>query len=100
MSNGLYKIGVTIKTVRRRYHKDLESEKYEVLYDEMFEEGRMPFRIEQRVRSLIWEYNYKGESPFRRTGTNEIFTVNPIKYIEKVKKELIDEQPTYNPKQP
>jgi len=89
--NGLYKLGVTINTVRRRYHKDLETDKYEVIYDELFSEGSEPFKIEQKLRHLLWEYHYEGVSPFRVTGTNELFTVNPIKYIDKAK-ELVKQK--------
>jgi len=86
--NGLYKIGVTINTVIKRYHKDLERDKYEIIYEEFFKEGREPFSIEQKIRHLMWEYHYEGESPFRVTGTNEVFTVNPIKYIELAKQQI------------
>jgi len=85
LDNNLYKVGITTKTVKQRYCKDLESSKYKILYEELFSEGREPFRIEQKLRHLMWEYHYEGESPFKHTGTNEVFTINPLRYVDKAK---------------
>lgn len=95
--NVLYKIGITIRDIKRRYKFDFKKDlKYEVLYLKDFDEGRIPFTLEQRLRGKLYEHNYKGESLFKRTGTNEIFKINPIPYIDEVLQQILIEKEITN----
>ena len=95
--NILYKIGITIRDIKRRYKFDFKKDiKYELMYLKDFDEGRVPFTLEQRLRGKLYEYNYKGESPFKRTGTNEIFSINPIPYIDGVLQQILKEKEITN----
>ena len=76
----LYKIGITSRDVQTRYKLDFKGA-YEIIYEKYFTEGREPFTLEQKLRGKIYKYNYKGESPYLKTGTNEVFKVNPLPYL-------------------
>lgn len=76
----LYKIGITTRDIQTRYKFDFKGA-YEVVYEKSFSEGREPFTLEQKLRGKIYKYNFKGESPFILTGTNEIFEINPLPYL-------------------
>lgn len=84
----LYKIGITIRDVSTRYRTEGKNINYEVIYLKEYEEGRIPFTLEQRLRGRLNQYNYKGESPFTSTGTSEIFTINPTPYIQEIQSKI------------
>lgn len=76
----LYKIGITTRDIQTRYKFDFKGV-YEVVYEKSFSDGKEPFTLEQKLRGKIYKYNFKGESPFILTGTNEIFEINPLPYL-------------------
>ena len=89
----LYKIGITIRSIERRYKRELKDGiKYDIIFNREFDEGKIPFSLEQRLRGKLNDFNYKGESPFKRTGTNELFLVNPLGYIDITLVEILNEK--------
>lgn len=79
----LYKIGITIRTLEERYSNEYEKP-FKVIYTKLYETGELPHIIEQKTRSALDKYNYKGENIFKRTNNNEIFTINPLDTILKI----------------
>jgi len=75
----LYKIGVTNRSVYKRYED--EGIEYKVVYSENLSTGREALDIENAVKTLFNLYKYTGKSPFSKTGTTELFTINPLSVI-------------------
>lgn len=95
--NTLYKIGISIRDIEDRYKFEYkENIKYETIYLKDFNEGRIPFTLEQRLRGKLNDFRYRKTSPFKRTCTNEIFEINPIPFIEEVLQQIYKEKEQTN----
>lgn len=67
----LYKIGITNKTIKQRYSQE------HVIYDvlSLFSgDGKSIQEVEMSVLRAFKSFKYDGESPFKNTGTKEVFT--------------------------
>lgn len=83
----VYKVGISIRTLSQRYLgrelDEVDFKSIEVLFEYTFQTGRPAFRLEQHLRNKYKKNLYKGDSPFKRTGVSEIFTILPdIEYIK------------------
>ena len=74
-TNGpLYKIGITTRTVKERYIKELIS--YQILHTKQYLNGMDAFITEQQILNKNTTSNYTGATPFLWTGTTELFTID------------------------
>ena len=75
---GVYKLGITTRDIYSRYKsKDIPASdihNLEILYEQLFDGGHIPYKIEQKIRSIYNKYVYQGENIFKVTGNTEIFT--------------------------
>lgn len=75
--NGLYKIGLTMKSVASRYYKELEAGyDIEVIFTVKYGNGAEAFREEQRILKEYSHFKYKGEKMLINGGDSELFTIN------------------------
>ena len=102
---GLYKLGITTKDVYSRYKsKDIPAsdiQNLEILYEQLFDGGHFPYKIEQKIRSVYNKYVYQGENIFKVTGNTEVFTEDILGldihneerliYFKKLIQEVLDE---------
>ena len=79
--NNLFKVGVTTNSVKQRYYSILK-EKYEILFQTTFFNGLDAYMLEQHTIQMFKAYRYTGELIFKHTKNNEVFTINPTKFIE------------------
>lgn len=74
---GLYKIGITIIDVLKRYKDDIpDRTQVEILTKETFEGYDKAFMFEQFLKDKYYEYRYFGAKIFKNTGNTEVFTEN------------------------
>ena len=74
---GLYKIGITIIDVLKRYKDDIpDRTQVEVLIKETFEGYDKAFMFEQFLKDKYYEYRYFGDKIFKNTGNTEVFKEN------------------------
>lgn len=75
--NGLYKIGLTRKSVISRYYKELESGyDIEIIFTATYSNGAEAFKEEQRILKEYSNFKYKGEKMLINGGDSELFTIN------------------------
>lgn len=82
----LYKVGITNNTVQRRYSR--EGATYTLISLYKHSHGMRVRNAEQAILGEFEYLSYQGSSPFRNTGTKEIFTRN-ILTLQKFQ-EIID----------
>lgn len=81
--NGMYKIGITKRTVELRYATDSENI-VEILYRKVFENGAEAWELENKVLREFVEFKVKEPTMmFKFTGSNEIITKNPVEWLER-----------------
>jgi len=68
----LYKIGITVSSVKQRFKYD-KGLKYNILSEEIFEDGTLAFDKEQYILDKTKEYEYLGEK-LLKSGNTEIRT--------------------------
>lgn len=72
---GLYKIGITTKTVDKRYAQEVSNtDEIETLFIKYFDNYKDAYTHEQCMLLLNTNYKYTGEPIFNNTGTSEVFT--------------------------
>lgn len=72
---GLYKIGITTKTVDKRYAQEVsDTDEIETLFIKYFDNYKDAYYHEQYMLLLNTKYKYSGKSIFNNTGTSELFT--------------------------
>ena len=75
--NGLYKIGLTRKSVTSRYYKELEAGyDIEVVFTITYKNGAEAFKEEQKILKEYSQFRYKGEKMLISGGDSELFTIN------------------------
>lgn len=75
--NGLYKVGLTRKSVASRYYKELqEGYDIEVIFTVKYNNGAEAFKEEQRVLKEYSDFRYRGEKMLINGGDSELFTIN------------------------
>ena len=72
--NVLYKIGITNRTVHKRYSKS-DLKKIVVLNEQYYEYGKDALNLESYIKQKFKEYAYKGVKVLE-SGNTEIFTIN------------------------
>ena len=77
--NNLYKIGLTLKTVKSRYASDKEIT-IEILNEWVFEDGAIAYELEQQILYDNIEHAYFGEK-ILKGGNTELFTKNILENI-------------------
>ena len=75
-----YKIGVTSRTVAKRYYGDIATD-YKVVFQVSFFDGKDAFNIEQQITKEFKIHNYVGEMVFKRTKNHEVFKVDPTSRV-------------------
>ena len=72
--HGIYKIGVTNRTVKERYNpKDFKN--ITELQEILFEDGSIAYKLEQKLKKKYKNMRYFGPTPFTdKTGVTECFT--------------------------
>jgi len=78
----LYKIGITLSSIRQRYFS--EKIKYDIIYENIFKNGEEAWEIENYIKENYKNYLYKGERIFKTTANTEIFIKNPITFLSKI----------------
>ena len=74
---GLYKIGITIGTVKFRYRSDLVGDtNIEILYEKQFDTYPEALDFETTLKDKYQKYRYYGKRIFRNTGNTEVFKEN------------------------
>lgn len=74
---GLYKIGITIIDVLKRYKDDIsDRSQVEILTKETFDGYDKAFMFEQFLKDKYYGYRYFGAKIFKNTGNTEVFTEN------------------------
>ena len=74
---GLYKIGITIIDVLKRYKDDIpDRSQVEILTKETFDGYDKAYTFEQDLKDKYFKYRYFGEKIFNKTGNTEVFTEN------------------------
>lgn len=74
---GLYKIGITIGTVKFRYRSDLtKNTSMEILYEKQFNTYSEALDFETYLKEKYQPYRYYGKKIFRNTGNTEVFKEN------------------------
>lgn len=74
---GLYKIGITIGTVKFRYRSDLVGDTdIEILYEKQFDTYPEALEFETMLKEKYNSYRYYGKRIFRNTGNTEVFKEN------------------------
>lgn len=74
---GLYKIGITIIDVLKRYKDDIsDKSQVEILTKETFDGYDKAYTFEQDLKDKYFKYRYFGEKIFNKTGNTEVFTEN------------------------
>ena len=72
---GIYKIGITNRTLQQRYNKT-DFAKFTDVYVQYFKKGEDAYMLEKLIKQIMQEHKYKGPSPFTdTTGITECFTV-------------------------
>ena len=72
---GLYKVGITTKTVDKRYAQEVsDTDEIETLFIKYFDNYKDAYTHEQCMLLLNTNYKYTGEPIFNNTGTSEVFT--------------------------
>jgi len=76
LHDNLYKLGVTFRTVKRRYYQD-KNLQYETLYEHRFTNGKEAylleqFLLEQFLLNKYKQYQYQGEAILIKGGNTEI----------------------------
>ena len=72
---GLYKVGITTKTVDKRYAQEVsDTDEIETLFIKYFDNYKDAYTHEHYILLLNAEYKYLGEPIFTNTGTSEVFT--------------------------
>jgi hypothetical protein len=72
----VYKIGVTNRTVQRRH--SVEPTPYKIIWQQKFDDGQIPWEMEQDILVKYKEYQYKGNE--LRDGNTECFTHDVLGY--------------------
>ncbi len=70
--NGLYKIGLTTRNLKYRYSRDKNID-ITILREQVFQDGRKAYLIEQTILKMYKEYQYCGEN-ILTGGNSELFT--------------------------
>lgn len=76
----VYKVGITNRSVYKRYYG--ERANYETLALFYSLDGSKVYQAEQSIRQAFKVLRYKGKSPFKRTGTSEMFIEDISSYRE------------------
>jgi len=77
----MFKVGITTRSIPKRFGKKLE---YEILYEEVFEDGANAWDKEQKILNSTIKYEYLGEDIIS-SGNTELRTKDIIKYIKDLK---------------
>jgi len=72
--NNVYKIGVTLSTVEKRYSQD-KSVNIEIIKEWVYEDGSEAYLKEQSIIKTYKAYKYNG-MPILKGGNSELFTKN------------------------
>ena len=88
----LFKIGITLRKVKYRYSTDVSQNglKYEIIYEEVFNDGADAFTIEQYILNQTTDSVYTGDK-ILRFGNKEIRTkclINDINNYKDIKENL------------
>lgn len=83
---GLFKIGITTKSVTERYKYEVESlDEVETLHIKEFDTPEPALELEAFLLSKYQIYKYKGANIFRRTNNTEVFEIDIYaKYLEEL----------------
>jgi len=76
-ANPLYKIGVTNRTLRKRFPRDFDN-KITILETVKFEVGAEAFKMEQEVLKEYEQYRYDGPDILNSNGNDELFTLDVL----------------------
>ncbi len=72
--NDIYKIGLTMKTVKKRYSQDKEVD-VSIIKEWVFEDGAIAYDLEQQIINTNIDYKYNGD-PILIGGNSELFEID------------------------
>lgn len=76
----VYKVGITNRSVHKRYYGERANYENLALFYSL--DGSKVYQAEQSIRQAFKDLRYKGKSPFKRTGTSEMFVEDISVYTD------------------
>ena len=74
---GIYKIGITNRTVQERYSPN-DFKKVKVIFEKNFKSGKDLLNYENKVKNELQKYKYTGPKLLESAANTEIFTKKPL----------------------